>query len=493
MLEMSGISKGFPGVAALDSVRFSVGEGEVVALIGENGAGKSTLMKILAGIYRPDSGTIHLNGRPVLIRSPRESAQLGIGIIHQELEVIDTLDAGGNIFLGREPTWGGPLRLVNRKAINAEAGKFLARVGLRVSPDVPLQTLSMAQKQLVEIARALSQQTRLLIMDEPTSSLTLGETERLMEVVTDLRTSGVSVVYISHKLDEVERLADRVAVLRDGRNAGELRRGDISRDRMVQLMVGRDLKTFYAGTPAVRRRVCIELRDIRTPRYPAHAVSFSIHSGEILGLAGLIGAGRSELANSIFGIERPRGGDVLLDGESLTMHSPKDAIRRGIYLVPEDRRNSGLLIGMTVRENITLPNLEQFSSLGLVRRRDESRAAQASCENLKIKTPSVETAAASLSGGNQQKIVLAKWLSLKPRVILFDEPTRGIDVGAKAEIYHLMRQLAADGVAILMISSDMEEILGNSDRVAVMHEGRLTGILERSDCTQEAIMRLAVA
>jgi len=493
MLEMSGISKGFPGVAALDSVRFSVGEGELVALIGENGAGKSTLMKILAGIYRPDSGTIHLHGRPVLIRSPKESTQLGIGIIHQELEVIDTLDVAGNIFLGREPTWAGPLRLVNRKAINSEAERFLARVGLKVSPEVPLHTLSAAQKQLVEIARALSQQARLLIMDEPTSSLTLGETERLMQVVTDLRASGVSIVYISHRLDEIERLADRVVVLRDGRNAGELTRSEISRDRMVQLMVGRDLKNFYAGTAAARRRVCLELRDIRTPRYPAHTVSFAIHSGEILGLAGLIGAGRSELAGSIFGIERPVSGHVLLDGETVKIHVPQDAIRRGIYLVPEDRRNSGLLTGMTVRENITLPNLEHFSSSGLIRFRDEAAAAQASSENLKIKTPSVETPAASLSGGNQQKIVLAKWLALKPRVILFDEPTRGIDVGAKAEIYYLMRQLAADGVAILMISSDMEEILGNSDRVAVMHEGRVTGILERSDCTQEAIMRLAVA
>src|SRR5215510_13560349 len=288
MLEMSGISKGFPGVAALDSVRFSVAESEVVALIGENGAGKSTLMKILAGIYRPDSGTIHLHGRPVLIRSPKESTQLGIGIIHQELEVIDTLDVAGNIFLGREPTWAGPLRLVNRKAINSEAERFLARVGLKVSPEVPLHTLSAAQKQLVEIARALSQQARLLIMDEPTSSLTLGETERLIQVVTDLRASGVSVVYISHRLDEVERLADRVVILRDGKNAGELGRGEITRDRMVQLMVGRDLKTFYAGGVAQRGGVCLEIKDLRTARYPKHHVSLSIRSGEILGLAGLI-------------------------------------------------------------------------------------------------------------------------------------------------------------------------------------------------------------
>ena len=493
MLEMSGISKKFPGVIALDSVQFSVGRGEVVALVGENGAGKSTLMKVLAGIYRPDSGTIRFHGRAVSIRSPRESSELGIGIIHQELEVIDTLDVAANIFLGREPVWAGFLRLVDRDRINSEARKVLSRVGLDIPPEILLRSLSTAQKQLVEIARALSQNAELLIMDEPTSSLTLSETERLMHVVKDLRASGVSVVYISHRLDEVEYLADRVVVLRDGRNAGEMQHDGISRDRMVQLMVGRDLKTFYAEGTASRDGVCLELRGLRTSRYPAHAVSLSLKSGEILGLAGLVGAGRSELAQTIFGADPSRGGDILLEGNALSIRSPQDAIHRGIYLVPEDRRNFGLLTGMTVRENITLPSLPRFSTAGWIRRRAESEAAEASCAELKIKTPSIDAVAASLSGGNQQKIVLAKWLSLKPRVILFDEPTRGIDVGAKAEIYQLMRRLAAQGVAILMISSDMEEILGNSDRVAVMHEGRVTGILQRSECTQEAIMSLAVA
>jgi ribose transport system ATP-binding protein len=493
MLEMSGISKTFPGVRALDSVEFAAREAEIVALVGENGAGKSTLMKILAGIYRPDSGTIRLHGRSVSIRSPREAIQLGIGVIHQEVEVVDTLDAAGNIFLGREPTWAGPLRLVDRKVIYAEAEKALAHVGLSVSPGTPLRALSPAQKQLVEIARALSQKAGLLIMDEATSSLTLSETERLMQVVTDLRAKGVSIVYISHRLDEIERLADRVIVLRDGRNAGELGRPEITRDRMVRLMVGRDLITFFAGTSSSNSQLLMELRDIRTARYPAHAVSLSIRGGEILGIAGLIGSGRSELAQAVFGIDRAKGGELRLDGEALDVRSPRDAIRSGIYLVPEDRRNSGLLTGMTVRENITLPDLSRFSSGGFLRFRREASAARAACEKMRIKTTSVEATAASLSGGNQQKVVLAKWLSLKPRVILFDEPTRGIDVGAKAEIYQLMRGLAADGVAILMISSDMEEILGNSDRVAVMHEGRVTGVLDRSRCTQEAIMRLAVA
>jgi ribose transport system ATP-binding protein len=493
MLEMTGISKRFPGVTALESVEFSVGTGEVVALVGENGAGKSTLMKILAGIHRPDSGTIQVGGQSVSIRSPKESAGLGIGIIHQELEVIDTLDVAGNIFLGREPEWAGPLRLIDRGRIQSEARLLLKRLGMEVSPSTLLGTLSTAHQQMVEIARALSQNARILIMDEPTSSLTVSETERLIGVIQDLRASGVGIIYISHRLTEVERLADRVVVLRDGRNAGELKRSEIHRDRMVQLMVGRDLGAFYAGASETATDVCIELKGIRTNRYPSHEVSLAIRRGEILGLAGLVGAGRSELAQALFGVEKASAGSVVLNGEVVAIHSPRDAIRQGIYLVPEDRRNTGLLTAMSVRENITLPALSRFCYGGWIRRRSERSAAQASCDELRIKTPSVETAASSLSGGNQQKVVLAKWLSLEPRVILFDEPTRGVDVGAKAEIYQLMRRLAASGVAILMISSDMEEILGNSDRVAVMHEGRITGVLNRAECTQEAILRLAVA
>src|SRR5262245_48855779 len=335
MLEMAGISKKFPGVTALESVQCSIRRGEVVALVGENGAGKSTLMKILAGIYLPDEGTIHLDGEPVSINSPRDSARFGIGTIHQELEVIDTLDVAANVFLGREPVWGGPLRLVDRKKIHAAASEVLARVGLNISPNQPLRDLSTAQKQLVEIARALSQHARLLIMDEPTSSLTLSETERLIQVVADLRSNGVCVVYISHRLQEIERLADRVVVLRDGRNAGELHRGGISHNRMVQLMVGRDLKSFYAESTSSRGPVRMELRSVRTARYPAHAISLSIQSGEVVGLSGLIGAGRSELAQAVFGIDRPRGGEIVLDGAIVDIRSPQDAISRGIYLVPE--------------------------------------------------------------------------------------------------------------------------------------------------------------
>jgi ribose transport system ATP-binding protein len=495
-LQMTGISKRFPGVTALDSVSLDVAKGEVVALVGENGAGKSTLMKILAGIHHPDSGTIRINGEAAAIRSPRESARYGIGIIHQELEVIDSLDIAGNVFLGREPT-RGPFRFIDRRKIDAATKAVLARLNLQLSPGTLVRDLSTAHQQMVEIARAISLNAGILIMDEPTSSLTLTETEQLFRVVKDLRAEGVSIIYISHRLSEVQELADHVVVLRDGKNAGTLNRDQIRQDTLVQMMVGRDLKNFYtpgqSSVGGTGEEECFEVKEITTRRYPNHRVSLSVRRGEILGLAGLVGAGRSELAAAIFGVEPALSGSVRIHGEAVGIQSPQDAIRNGIYLIPEDRRSLGLITAMTVRENITLPALKEYSSAGFIRRSAEVVVAQRMCAELKIKTPSIEVIASNLSGGNQQKVVLAKWLSLAPNVILFDEPTRGIDVGAKAEIYHLMRRLADEGVAILMISSDMEEILGNSDRVAVMHEGRISGILDRPDCSQESIMRLAVA
>jgi ribose transport system ATP-binding protein len=493
---MSGISKRFPGVTALDSVSLDVARGEVVALVGENGAGKSTLMKILAGIHQPDSGTIRINGEAVVIRSPRESARHGIGIIHQELEVIDSLDIAGNVFLGREPT-RGPLRFIDRRKIDADTIAVLARLNLRLSPRTLVRDLSTAHQQMVEIARAISLNAGILIMDEPTSSLTLTETEQLFRVVKDLRAESVSIIYISHRLSEVQELADHVVVLRDGKNAGTLERDQIRHDTLVQMMVGRDLNSFYTPRPssatASGEADCFEVTEMRTRRYPNCQVSLAVRRGEILGLAGLVGAGRSELAEAIFGVEPALSGSIRIHGTAVEIQSPRDAIRNGLYLIPEDRRSFGLITAMTVRENITLPALAEYSSAGFIRRSAEATIAQKMCADLKIKTPSIEVTASNLSGGNQQKVVLAKWLSLAPKVILFDEPTRGIDVGAKAEIYQLMRRLADQGVAILMISSDMEEILGNSDRVAVMHEGRISGVLDRSECSQEAIMRLAVA
>ncbi|HEX8282321.1 MAG TPA: sugar ABC transporter ATP-binding protein [Pyrinomonadaceae bacterium] len=489
---MRGIGKRFPGVIALDGVSLRVLPGEVVALIGENGAGKSTLMKVLGGVHHPDEGEVLIEGKPTRVGSVADANALRIGFIHQELNVLDNLDVASNIFLGREPRRGGLFSRIDRGRMYADAKVYLDRLGLNVAPGTPLSRLSIAQQQMVEIAKALSQDARILIMDEPTSSLTLTETERLMSVVKELRAQGVSVIYISHRLGEVKELADRVVALRDGRNAGELGREEITHDRMVKMMVGRDIESFYAHGGDGVGPARFGVRGLRTRRYPRHAVTFDIRDGEILGLAGLVGAGRTEVAHAVFGVEPPVGGSLELGGETVVVRSPQDAIRRGIYLVPEDRRRCGLNVEELIRKNVTLPAMNRYSTAGVVRAGEERRVSQKYCDQLGVKAPSVEVRAGNLSGGNQQKVVLAKWLSLGPKVLIFDEPTRGIDVGAKAEIYDLMRRLTSEGVAVLMISSDMEEVLGVSDRVAVMHEGKLTGVLERPDCTEENVMRLAV-
>ena len=492
---MEGISKRFPGVVALDNVSLSVGTGEIVALIGENGAGKSTLMKILGGAISRDTGTIKINDQTVEIRSPREASALGIEFIHQELSVLDNLDVAANIFLRREPTTGGPLKLIDRKRIYRESDQILRKVGLDIPSRTPLSQLSIAQQQLVEIARALSAGARIIIMDEPTSSLTLSETRRLLELAKDLRAENVSIIYISHRMHEVEEIADRAVVLRDGKNAGEIQRGEISHERMVRMMVGRDLKEFFkvdrVEQPGERNGEGFEVRRLRTLRFPKQQIAFQVAKGEVLGFAGLVGAGRSEVARAIFGVEEAVEAEVALNGKSLQIHKAQDAITHGIYLVPEDRRLSGLIVDFNVRENITLPNLESYSSAKIIDRAKEMKAAREAVKTINIKTPTPEMRAANLSGGNQQKVVLAKWLTFAPRVLMFDEPTRGIDVGAKAEIYQLIRNLAAEGVAVIVISSEMEEVLGISDRIAVMHEGRLTGILNRAQFSEEAVMRLA--
>ena len=492
VLEMKGISKRFPGVIALDGVDLEVHEGEIVALAGENGAGKSTLMKILGGVYQPDSGRVRIDGSDTVIHSVSDAISRGIGFIHQELNVFDNLSIAENVFLGREPLWGGPLKLIDRRELSVQTEVCLKRLGLDVPSQTPLRDISLAQQQMVEIAKALSLNARILIMDEPTSSLTLTETARLLEVAKELRAQGVSIIYISHRLGEISDLADRAVVLRDGRNAGVLAREEISHDRIVRLMVGRELDRFYVEPSTGSKPRYVEVRNLRTRRYPQHAVSFDVGRGEILGFAGLVGAGRSEIAQAIFGVDAALGGSVLLDGEPIKIHSPEDAISRGIYLIPEDRRQMGLILDSTIQENVTLPALSRYAVAGLINREAEQKITTEMCGKLNIKAPSIETRVGNLSGGNQQKVVLAKWLSLSPKVLIFDEPTRGIDVGAKAEIYELMRRLAESGVAIIMISSDMEEILGESDRVAVMHEGVITGILEREQCSEEAIMRLAV-
>ena len=490
LLEMRGICKRFPGVVALDGVTIEIAQSEVLALVGENGAGKSTLMKILGGVYQPDGGEIRIDGKPVSIHNVTDAMRLGIAFIHQELNVLPNLDVAANVFLGREPR--NALGLIDRKKIHADAAPFLKRLGLDIPTHTRLDRLSIAQQQLVEIAKALSLNARLIIMDEPTSSLTLSETNRLLELVCELRDQGVSIIYISHRLGELDRCANRVVVLRDGKNAGQLSHEEASHDRMISLMVGREIKSFYVQSDAPATPGFLRVRNICSPMYPNESVSFDASKGEILGFAGLVGAGRSEMAKTMVGLDGPTNAEISLGGEKLSIRSPRDAIGHGIYLVPEDRRGEGVVVGMSIRENITLPSLPRFARMGLIQRSRERVTADEQISSLKIKTPGAETLVVNLSGGNQQKVVLGKWLAMQPKVMILDEPTRGIDVGAKAEIYRLMRELAARGAVILMISSDMEEVLHVSDRVAVMHEGKITGVLERPDCSEGNIMQLAV-
>jgi ribose transport system ATP-binding protein len=492
LLEAQNITKTFPGVKALDNVSLTVNAGEVVALIGENGAGKSTLMNIIGGIHQPDSGSLKIDGQSVTIRNVSDAIDLGIGFIHQELNVLDNLTIAANVFLGREPLCFGPLKIINRRRLRTQTEPYLKRLGLDTSPDTLLSELPIASQQIVEIAKALSLNARLLIMDEPTSSLTIAETKRLFEVIRQLRDEGVSIIYISHRLSEVKECADRVVVLRDGANAGSLTFDQISHDRMVRLMIGRDLEDYFIPPTTKTQSAYFNITGLTTAAWPAQSISFEAARGQILGFAGLIGAGRSEMARAVFGVDKPIRGSVSMAGRELQINCAKDAIENGIYLVPEDRRKSGLIVEMTFRQNITLPQLDRYATAGLISKKKEKTVAKSQADTLSVKIPSVETLVSNLSGGNQQKVVLAKWLALKPKVIIFDEPTRGIDVGSKSEIYHLMRNLAEKGVVVIMISSDMEEILGVSDRIAVMHEGRITGILDRGDFNEEKVMQLAV-
>jgi ribose transport system ATP-binding protein len=397
-----------------------------------------------------------------------------------------------NVFIGREPVYGGPLRLIDRRALRQKVQPLLDRLGVDFGPDTPVSALSLAQMQLLEIVKALSLDARLVIMDEPTSSLTLTETERLMKVIRELKSQGVSVIFISHRLNEVEHCAERVVVLRDGHIVGELARREIAHDRMIRLMIGRDLKSLYIPPAAPAGANALEVVGLRTATYPEQSVSLGVKSGEILGLAGLVGSGRTELARAIFRIDTPVGGSIRLNGEEVRFASPREAIDRGVYLVPEDRKRAALLLDFSLAENVSLPDLKSYSRSTIVLPGPELANAERQKERLNIRTPSVTTAVGTLSGGNQQKVVLARWLSMKPRVIIFDEPTRGIDVGAKNEIYELMRQLADSGVAILMISSDMEEVVGVSDRIAVMHEGAISGFLERERFSEHNVLQLAV-
>jgi ribose transport system ATP-binding protein len=491
-LRLSGVRKSYPGVIALAGFDMEVRRGEVIGLVGENGAGKSTLMKILGGVIKPDRGTIEVDGVPHEALSVGESIRAGIAFVHQELNLFDNLDVAANVFIGREPRKYGLFNLVDTERQRAAVAPLLKRLGANFGPEAPVRKLSLAQQQIVEIAKALSYDARLIILDEPTSSLPLKETEKLLEVIRGLKAEGISVIFISHRLHEIERACDRVVVLRDGMLAGRLDRSEVTYQKLVRMMIGRDLKVVYTAPAAPPGEIVLSARDVRTAAYPRQPVSLDLRRGEILGLAGLVGAGRSELARAIFGIDPIFGGSLIFEGAPLAIGSTGDATARGVFLVPEDRKGAGILLDMSIAQNISLPNLGAYARSGLVSTAAEVKRAEQSKAELDIRAPNVQVRTGALSGGNQQKVALAKWLAMNPQVIILDEPTRGIDVGAKFEIYRLMRGLADAGVAILMISSDMEEVIGVSDRIAVMHEGRISGILTRDRFSEENVLMLAV-
>jgi ribose transport system ATP-binding protein len=486
------IAKSYAGVQAVQGVNFAVSPGEVIGLVGENGAGKSTLMNIIGGVIEPSSGTLEIDGVQRKSLTVLESMGAGIAFVHQELNLFDNLDVASNVYIGREPLYGGPFRLVNRKKLNADVQPLLDRLGVDFTPETMVSDMSIAQRQLLEIVKALSLHSRLVIMDEPTSSLTLIETDRLLSVVAGLKASGVSVIFISHRLNELVKCADRVVVLRDGRVVGELAKGEISHGAMIRLMIGRDLKALYVPPADKPGEAMLKISDVRTATYPMQTVSLSVRQGEILGLAGLVGAGRTELARAIFGIDPWLSGSVILNGKAIHVDCPRQAISHGIFLVPEDRKRCGLLLDVSIAENIALPNMQACAAGGLVNDSIVAANAERQRERLHIRAPNVDLEGSSLSGGNQQKVVLAKWLAMNPRVLICDEPTRGVDVGAKSELYEMLRGLADAGVAILMISSDMEEVIGVSDRIAVMHEGMISGFLERPEFSEHNVLRLAV-
>ncbi len=489
LLEMKEISKSFPGVKVLDGVQLNLKRGEVLALMGENGAGKSTLMKILGGIYQRDGGTIVVKGQTQENMTPDIAAKRGIAIIHQELNLIPHLSVMENIFLGREFTYGKS-GFVNWSRMRTEAKRWLEQLAIDLDPATPVGELSVGQQQMIEIAKALSMQADILVLDEPTAALTNREIDALFDVIAALKRKGVGMIYISHRMEEIFQISDRITVLRDGRYVGTVRTAETSLDELVKMMVGREITDRFPKVEVKPGEERLRVENL-TVRGKLSGISFSVRSGEIVGVAGLMGAGRTEMAKALFGAERIDGGAIFVDGKPVRISQPIDAIRAGIALVTEDRKEEGLVLPLSVRENIALPNLAKLSSLGVMNRRTEQALSDETIRRLLIKTAGGEQAAGSLSGGNQQKVVIGKWLATQPKILILDEPTRGVDIGAKKEIYDIMNRLAQEGVAILMISSELPEVLGMSDRVLVMHEGRITGSFSRAEATQELIMHAA--
>ena len=489
LLQMRGISKAFPGVQALDDVSLDVAPGEVVALVGENGAGKSTLIKILSGCYRTDAGEIVLDGRRLGHYSPHQAQQLGISVIYQEFNLAPPLSVAENIFVGRQPRTR--LGFVDFRRMEGEAQAVLDSLRLPIESRRLVGSLSVAEQQMVEIAKAISFQAKIIVMDEPTAVLTERETATLFELVRRLRAQGVSVIYISHRLEEIFVIADRVVVLRDGRGVGGMAVAEATVDKIIHLMVGRELTEMFRKERVELGEPVLEVHGLSRAASRVRDVSLTVRAGEIVGMAGLVGSGRTEIARALFGVDPPDAGEVRVCDRSVRIRSPLAAIRAGVGLVTEDRKAQGLFLILPVRENATSASLGRLSTADFIRFDAERELVASLIEKLRIATPTPEQQVQYLSGGNQQKVVLARWLALKPRVLILDEPTRGIDVGAKAEIYGLMGELARQGVGILMISSELSEILGMSDRVLVVREGGIVGEFSRAEATQEAIMHRA--
>ena len=497
LLEMKNITKEFPGVRALDGVTFDLRAGEFHALVGENGAGKSTLMKVLSGVYPfgTYNGDIVINGEVKQFRSVRDSEAAGVAIIFQELSLVKELTVGENIFLGREPSRFG---VINWGELYLKAGNLLKDLHLPINPRTLVGNLGIGQQQLVEIAKALSQEAKILVLDEPTAALTESEVETLFEILRKLKLRGVGMIYISHKLDEVFEMADRITVLRDGKSVGTNNAKDLTKNKVISLMVGREVGDIFPKSHHERGAIALEVKNLTAedPEHPGknlvENVSFAVRKGEVLGIAGLMGAGRSELLMSIFGAHKAKvSGEILIEGKPVSIGSPSDAIRNGIGFVTEDRKRFGLILDQTILNNMTLAGLLRISGQFVTNQNREFVAGEKARKDLRVKTNSVQTIVGTLSGGNQQKVVLAKWLLTNPKVLFLDEPTRGIDVGAKQEIYAQINELAQKGLAIVLVSSELPEVLGLSDRVLVLHEGRLTGEFSKSEATPEKVMAAA--
>lgn len=489
MIEMTGISKSFNGNVVLKDVQFNLREGEIHALMGENGAGKSTLMKILSGIYSKDTGEIKVNGEPVQFKSTKDAEKYGIVVIHQELNILPDLTVAENLFLGKEKTYGKFGILKNRE-MDKEAAELLAKLGLHVNPKTRAGDLSVGKQQIIEIAKAIASDAKYIVMDEPTAALTDREIKTLFKTIRELKEKGISFVYISHRMEEIFAICDRITILRDGQYVGERNIPETNFDEIVAMMVGRELGERFPERRCKIGDVKLEVRNL-TIKGLFENISFNVRKGEVVGVAGLMGAGRTELVETIFGYRKAQKGEIIIDGKKVSIKSPIDAMKHNIGYVTEDRKVKGLILDFSIQDNISLTNLKRVSSSGIMKKEKEQALVKQYIEQLRIRTSSPKQSVNSLSGGNQQKVVLAKWLGTKPEILILDEPTRGVDIGAKKEIYQIINDLAESGVAILMISSELPEIIGMADRVIVMHEGKLTGEVQKEDMTQELIMHYA--